>query len=169
MVMRKTLRFMLSQFSTDFSSAMRLSTSSGMSVGAITAASGKPIGPQRFLRNSNGSGGWFMSGPGVRAASSLLSWAQKLQHLGAARHGVLVAQIDQRPAVPLLEEQIAREVRPVAVHCTDAPQEKAHRPWQLVYVANDHALDGLAGRDHQHLDRPQRQIKVLVISPSQPI
>src|SRR5437899_178671 len=76
---------------------------------------------------------------------------------GAARHGVLVAQIDQRPAVPLLEEQIAREVRSVAVHCADAPQEKAHRPWQLVYVANDHALDGLAGRDHQHFDLPQRQ------------
>src|SRR6266853_4034108 len=157
MVMRKTLRFMLSQFSTDFSSAMRLSTSSGMSVGAITAASGKPIGPQRFLRNSNGSGGWSMSGSGVSAASSLLSRAQKLQHLGAALHGVLVAQIDQRAAVPLLEQQIAREVRSVAVHCADAAQEEAHRPWQLVHVADRHALDWLAGRDHQHLDRPQRQ------------
>src|SRR6266568_5375502 len=157
MVIRKTLRFILSQLSTDFSSAIRLSTSSGMSVGVITAASGTPIGPQRFFRNSNGSGGWSMSGPEVRAASSLLSRAQKLQHLGAAGHGVVVAQIDQRPAVPLLEEQIAREVRSVAVHCADAPQEKAHRPWQLVYVANDHALDGLAGRDHQHFDLPQRQ------------
>src|SRR5882672_703060 len=122
MVMRRTLRFMLSQFSTDLSSAMRFSISSWTSVGATTPASGKPIGPQRFFRNSNGSGGWFMSVGAVRAASSLLSGTQKLQHLGAARHGVLIAQIDQRLAVPFLEEQIAREVRPVAVHCTDASQ-----------------------------------------------
>src|SRR5882672_3773429 len=158
MVMRRTLRFMLSQFSTDLSSAMRLSSSSWTSVGAITPASGRPIGPQRLLRNWNGSGGWSMGrGLKARAASSLLSGAQKLQHLGAARHGVLVAQIDQRPAVPAFEEQIAREVRAVAVHRADASQEEAHRPWQLVHVANHHALDGLAGRDHQHLDLPQRQ------------
>src|SRR5712664_3682384 len=157
MVMRRTFRFMLSQPSTDFSSAMRLSSSSWMSVGATTPASGKPIGPQRFFRNSNGSGGWFMRRGALRAASSLLSGTQKLQHLGAARHGVLITQIDQRPAVPLLEEQIACEVRAVAIHCADASQEEAHRPWQLVYVADYHALDGLAGRDHQHLDLPQRQ------------
>src|SRR5439155_14343960 len=141
MVRRRTLRFMLSQFSTDFSSAIRLSISSGMSVGAITPASGRPIGPQRFFRNSNGSGGWSMRlGPEVGAAFSLLSGTQKLQYFGAARHSVLVTQIDQRPAVPAFEEQIAREVRTVAVHRADASQEEAHRPGQLVHVADHHAL-----------------------------
>src|SRR6266853_4389564 len=158
MVMRSTLRFMLSQFSTDLSSAMRLSSSSRTSVGAITPARGTPMGPQRLFRNSNGSGGWSMKrGLKVTAASSLWLGTQKLQHLGAVRHGVFVTQIDQRPAVPAFEEQIAREVRAVAVHRADAAQEEAHRPWQLVCVTDDHALDRLAGRDHQHLDLPQRQ------------
>src|SRR5437899_11444569 len=128
-----------------------------MSVGAITPASGRPIGPQRFFRNSNGSGGWSMRlGPEVGAAFSLLSGTQKLQYFGAARHSVLVTQIDQRPAVPAFEEQIAREVRTVAVHRADASQEETHRPGQLVHVADHHALDGLAGRDQQHIDLPQR-------------
>src|SRR5947208_7621582 len=158
MVMRSTLRFMLSQFSTDFSSAMRLSSSSRTSAGAITPARGTPIGPQRLFRNSNGSGGWSMKrGLQVRAGSSLLSGTQKLQHLGAVRHGVLITQINQRPAVPAFEEQIAREIRAVAVHRADAAQEEAHRPRQLLHVADHHALDRLAGRDHQHLDLPQRQ------------
>src|SRR5260221_6491069 len=106
MVMRRTLRFMLSQFSTDLSSAMRLSSSSWTSVGAITPASGRPIGPQRLLRNSNGSGGWSMGrGLKVRAAFSLLSGAQKTLALGAARPVVLVGQIDPRFASPAFAER----------------------------------------------------------------
>src|SRR5260221_9148927 len=112
MVMRRTLRFMLSQFSSDLSSAMRLSSSSWTSVGAITPASGTPIGPQRLLRNSNGTGGWSMGrGLKVRAAFSLLLGGQKIHHPGAARHCFLVAQIRQRFAGPPFEEQKTREDR----------------------------------------------------------
>src|SRR5262245_32385566 len=132
MVMRSTLRFMLSQFSTDFSSAIRRSTSLMAVVGALKPASGRPIGPQRFLRNSKGSGGGFMIGAlKKRIPASLLSRAQKLQQLGAARHGVLIPQVDQRPAITFLEEQIAREIGSVAIHSADAAQQEPHGPRQL--------------------------------------
>src|SRR5262249_28892095 len=61
MVMRRTLRFMFSQVSTDLSSAMRLSSSLPAVADAFNAAIGSPIGPQRVFRNSSGSGGWLIA------------------------------------------------------------------------------------------------------------
>src|SRR5882672_2919063 len=60
MVMRRTLRFIFSQFSTAFSSAIRLSTSLAAVAGVLNPAIGRPMGPQRLFRNSSGSGGWLM-------------------------------------------------------------------------------------------------------------
>src|SRR5262245_36249703 len=106
MVMRRTLRFMFSQLSTDFNSAMRLSTSLAAAAGVFSPAIGRPMGPQRLFRNSSGSGGWVMRRPA--RVPSLLPRLQEFQQLGAAGHGVLVAQLDQRPAVSRLEQQVAR-------------------------------------------------------------
>src|SRR6266850_3986532 len=114
MVMRRTLRFMLSQVSTDLSSEMRLSTSVIAVAAPLRLESGSPMGPQRFLRNSKGSGGGFMSRSPEMQVASLLSGAQEFQQLGAAGHCVLVAQVDQRLAISRLEQQVAREIGSVA-------------------------------------------------------
>src|SRR5512139_2167111 len=146
---------MSSQPSTDLSSAMRLSISLRSSPSPSGPGSGSPMGPQRLLRNSNGSGGWLMRQG--RRPSTLTPVTQELHHLRPARHGVLVAKIDERPAVALLEEQIAGQIRAVAVHRPYPPKEKSQRPRQFVHVPNDHALQGLARRNHEHFDLPQRQ------------
>src|SRR6187431_1184804 len=113
---RSMLRFMLSHCSTDLSSAMRFSTSCGSKVGTVMPGIGTPSGPHRRRNISNGSCG------GVSSAMRLvLLDAEEFAHLGGARLGVLVAQVDQRAAERLLEQQVAREVRARAVERAGGP------------------------------------------------
>src|SRR5688572_32734725 len=103
------LRFMLSQASTERSSAMRFSTSCGSKVGTARPGSGTPSGPHRRRNISKGSCGGMSSG-----MDAALLQAEEFAHLGLARHGVLVAQVDERAAERFLEEQVARQVGPRA-------------------------------------------------------
>src|SRR5262245_25815009 len=114
------LRFMLSQASTERSSAMRFSTSFGSKVGTARPGIGTPSGPHRRRNISNGSGG------GSSAMGLILSRAEELAHLGLARHGVLVAEVDERAAERLLEQQVARQVRARAVERAGGAQHEAH-------------------------------------------
>src|SRR5262245_33711338 len=139
------LRFMLSQPSTDRSSAMRFSTSFGSSVGIAMPGRGTPSGPHSRRNISNGSWGGFSS-----AMGSLLGRPEELAHLGLARHRVLVAEVDQRAAERLLEQQVASKVGARAVQGAGRTQDEAHRPRQLVDEARGDALEGLRGRDEQH-------------------
>src|SRR5688500_1274770 len=141
------LRFMLSQASTERSSAMRFSTSCGSKVGMAMPGSGTPSGPHRRRNISNGSGG------GVCSAIGFLGGVEEGPHFRLAGHGVLVAKVDQRPAERLLEQQVAREVRAGAVERAGGAQDEAHRGGQLVDEARGDALEGLRGRDEQHLHR----------------
>src|SRR5690348_1243557 len=100
------LRFMLSQPSTDLSSTMRFSTSAGSSVGMAMPGIGTPSGPHSRRNISNGSWGGFSS-----AIRGLLRRREELAHLLLPRHRVLVAEVDERAAEGLLEQQVAREVR----------------------------------------------------------
>src|SRR6185295_11002680 len=97
------LRFMFSQPSTERSSTRRFSTSAGSRVGIDMPGSGTPSGPHRRRNISNGSAG------GVSAMRALLGRSEELSHFGLARHGVLVAEVDQRAAERLLEQQVARQ------------------------------------------------------------
>src|SRR5258706_7800218 len=113
--MRSTLRFILSQPSTDFSSWMRRSISLGSSVGMAMPGTGTPSGPHRRRNISNGSGGVLGSAMLVRRI------VEEGAHFAFAADRVLVAQIDQRAAERRLEQQIAREVRARAVHRAGRP------------------------------------------------
>src|SRR5262245_13093160 len=117
------LRFMLSHASTERSSAMRFSTSCGSKVGTAMPGIGTPSGPHRRRNISKG-----FSGGGVWSAMGLASFVQadELAHFRLARLGVLVAEVDERLAERLLEEQITREVRPRAAQRSGRPQHEAH-------------------------------------------
>src|SRR4030095_91401 len=84
------LRFMLSHASTDFSSAMRFSTSCGSKVGTAMPGSGIPSGPHRRRNISNGSCGGVCS-----AMGPILVDGEEFAHLGFARGGVLLAEGDE--------------------------------------------------------------------------
>src|SRR3982751_4986567 len=99
------LRFMLSQASTERSSAMRLSTSCGSKVGMAMPGSGTPSGPHRRRNISKGSCGGLSSG--IRF---FLGGIEQFAHFCLAADGVLVAKIDERTAERALEKQIARQV-----------------------------------------------------------
>src|SRR5687768_15829869 len=115
------LRFMLSQPSIERRSAMRLSISAGSRVGIAMPGSGTPSGPHRRRKRSNGSCGGFSSGMGA-----FLGGREKLLHLGLAGCRVLVAQLDERAAERLLEQQVAREVGARAVERACRAQQEAH-------------------------------------------
>src|SRR5919109_421062 len=97
------LRFMLSQPSIERRSAMRLSISFGSRVGMAMPGNGTPSGPHRRRKNSNGSGG----DSGMDASFAVV---EKLPHFSLAPHRVLEAEVDERAAERLLEQQIARKV-----------------------------------------------------------
>src|SRR5262245_29537465 len=99
------LRFMLSQASTERSSAMRFSTSFGSKVGTAMPGTGTPSGPHRRRNISNGSCGVSAMRPPFLAFFQ----PEELAHLGGARLGVAVTQVDQRLAERLLEQQVARQ------------------------------------------------------------
>src|SRR4051794_35708055 len=147
------LRFMLSQPSIERRSAMRFSISAGSSVGMAMPGIGTPSGPQRRRKSSKGScgGGWS----GMDATFAVV---EELPHLGVAAHGVIVAELDQRAAEGLLEQQVARKVRARAVERARRAQDEAHRAWQLGHEARRDALERLRGGDEQHLDRPQLRV-----------
>src|SRR5437773_9154194 len=105
------LRFMLSQASIERRSAMRLSSSCGSRVGIAMPGSGTPSGPHSRRNISNGSCGGG-AGSAIGVAFRIV---EEFLHLGLARRGVLVAQVDQRPAERLLEQQVARQVGARAV------------------------------------------------------
>ena len=139
-VIRRTFKFMFSQFSTDLRSAMRFSISLGSRSGASTPDIGSPdgtpagnpigmpMGAHIFFNSSNGSWkgvssliaavetGSTRGGPrqvdneaGASGRMSLGSAPQKRQHLAAPRHGVLVAELDERLGERRLEQEVARE------------------------------------------------------------
>src|ERR1035437_5576614 len=98
------LRLRLSQFSTDFRSAIFFSTASMSSVGATIPGMGNPMGFHSFFMNSNGSGsGSDMAVPRCAMGKcefnpNSLADAQELQHRIALGEGISIAQIDQGPA-----------------------------------------------------------------------
>src|SRR5687768_9638141 len=98
-------RFMLSQASTERSSAMRRSTSCGSKVGTAMPGIGTPSGPHRRRNISKGSCG------GVSLAmGDAFFQPEKLADFYFPGDGVLVAEVDERAAERLLEKQVAREV-----------------------------------------------------------
>src|SRR5687768_8509704 len=103
-------RFMFNQASTERRSAMRFSTSWGSKVGTAMPGIGTPSGPHRRRNISNGSGGGVSSGMG-----HVLLQGEEFAYLALARHRVLVAELDQRAAEGLLEQEVAREVGSRAV------------------------------------------------------
>src|SRR5688572_8112747 len=119
------LRFIVSQPSTERSSAMRFSSSAGSSVGIDMPGSGTPSGPHRRRNISNGSCG------GV-SAMDLAFWArsggdfEQFLHLGGPAHRVLVAEVDHRAAERLLEQQVAGQVGAGAVERAGRAQDEAH-------------------------------------------
>src|SRR5436190_8113064 len=135
------LRFMLSHASTERRSAMRFSTSFGSKVGIAMPGSGTPRLPHRRRYISKGSCGGVSS-----AMRGLFRRLEELLDLGFAADRVLVAEVDQRAAERLLEEEIAREVRPRAVQRPGGLEHEAHRGRQLVQEARGDALDRLRGR-----------------------
>src|SRR5688572_6845442 len=147
------LRFMFSHASTERRSAMRFSSSFGSSVGMAMPGSGTPRGPHRRRNISNGS-------DGVSAIGLLLARVEEVAYFRLAAGRVLVAQVDERATERFLEQQIAREVRARAVERARGAQDEAHRGRQLVQEAGCDALDGLRGRDEEHLDRPQLHRRV---------
>src|SRR3990170_103200 len=116
------LRFMLSHASTDFSSAMRFSTSCGSKVGTAMPGSGMPSGPHRRRNISKGSCGGVSS-----AMGPIFFDSEEFAYLGFARRGVLVPQVDERAAERLLEQQVAREVRAGAAEGAGGAEDEAHR------------------------------------------
>src|SRR5207237_10112778 len=115
------MRLMLSQASTERSSAMRFSTSCGSEVGIAMPGSGTPRPPHRRRNISKGSCGGGSSG--IRPC---LRRGEELAHLRFAADGVLVAEIDERAAERLFEEQIARQVRARAVQRAGWLEGEAH-------------------------------------------
>src|ERR1017187_1015170 len=158
---RSMLRFRLSQFSTDFRSVIFFSTASMSSVGATIPGMGNPMGFHSFFMNSNGSGsGSDMAAPRYAMGNSefnpnSLTYAQKLQHRVTLGECVPIAKIDEGAAKGLLEQQVARQVGTVAVHRADAAQHEFQHPGQFLHVPAGDALDRLARRNYQHLDRAQ--------------
>src|SRR5688572_20916609 len=128
------LRFMLSHASTDFSSAMRFSTSCGSKVGTAMPGSGMPSGPHRRRNISNGSCGGVGS-----AMGAVFFQAEEFSHFGFPGDGVLVTQIDERAAERFLEQQVAGQVRARAVEGAGGPQHEAHRPGQIMEEARGDA------------------------------
>src|SRR6185503_8594810 len=124
------LRFMLSHASTDFSSAMRFSTSCGSKVGTAMPGSGIPSGPNRRRNISNGSCGGVCS-----AMGPILVYCEEFAYLGFARRGVLVAEVDERGADRHREHQLARKVRAGAVEGAGGAQHEADGAGQLVQEA----------------------------------
>src|SRR4051812_5697206 len=147
------LRFMLSQPSIERRSAMRFWISAGSSVGMAMPGTGTPSGPQSLRKSSKGScgGGWS----GMDATFAVV---EKLAYLGIAPHGVVEAELDQRAAERLLEQQVARKVRARAVEGAGRTQDEAHGGRQLLHEARGDSLEGLRRRDEQHLDRPQLRV-----------
>src|SRR3954468_5839328 len=147
------LRFMLSQPSIERRSAMRFWISAGSSVGMAMPGTGTPSGPQSRRKSSKGScgGGWS----GMDATFAVV---EELAHLGIAPHGVVVAEVDQRAAERLLEQQVARKVRARAVEGAGRSQDETHGGRQLVHEARCDSLEGLRRRDEQHLHRPQLRV-----------
>src|SRR5690242_1293897 len=134
------LRFMLSHASTERSSAMRFSTSRGSKVGIAMPGSGTPSGPQSRRNISNGSWGGLSSGI---ERGLLLRRVEERVHLGLAADGVLVAEVDQRAAERLLEQQVARQVGARAVERAGGLEDETHRFRQLVQETRRDALDRL--------------------------
>src|SRR5258708_33659497 len=142
------LRFMLSHASTERRSAMRFSTSCGSKVGIAMPGSGTPRLPHRRRYISKGSGGGVFSSA---MAFGGLGRVEEFAQLGLAADGVLVAEIDERAAEGLLEQEVAREVRARAAQRPGGFQEEAHGERQLVDEARGDALDRLRRRHEQHL------------------
>src|SRR3954466_8231433 len=115
-------RFILSHASTERRSEIRFSISFGSSVGIAMPGKGTPSWPQsrRYISKGSCGGG----GGGVSAMGAFGS-VEEFAHLGLAHGGVLVAQVDERAAERLLEEQIAREVGTRAVEGTGRTQDEA--------------------------------------------
>src|SRR5688572_25936126 len=116
------LRFMLSHASTDFSSAMRFSTSCGSKVGTAMPGSGMPSGPHRRRNISRGS-----CGGGSSAMGPIFFDSEEFAYLRFTRHGVLITQVDERAAERLLEQQVARQVGARAAEGAGRTQHEAHR------------------------------------------
>src|SRR5574341_1338462 len=149
------LRFMLSQASTERSSAMRFSTSCGSKVGTAMPGIGTPSGPQRRRNISNGFSGGVSSAMGATGLQP-----EEFAHLGGARLGVLVAEVDERLAERLLEEQVARDVRARAAERAGRAQHEAHGARQLVDEARGDALERLRRRNKEHFHGLQLQRRV---------
>src|SRR5439155_16257063 len=130
------LRFMLSHASTERRSVMRFSTSCGSKVGIAMPGSGTPRLPHRRRNISKGS-----CGGGAWSAMALggLGGVEEFAQLGLAADRVLVAEIDQRAAEGLLEQQVAREVRARAGERPGGLQEEAHGQRQLMDEARGDA------------------------------
>src|SRR5712671_700103 len=106
------LRFILSHASIERRSVIRFSTSFGSSVGIAMPGSGTPREPHRLRYISNGSCG----GRDPESAMGVaFSFIEELPDLGLARHRVLVAEVDQRAAERLLEQEVARKIGARAV------------------------------------------------------
>src|SRR5262245_1787696 len=143
-------RFMLSQPSIERRSAMRFSISLGSRVGIARPGSGTPSGPHSRRKSSSAS-----CGGGCSGMSASFAVIERFARLGLAPHRVVVAEIDQRTAAGLLEQQVARKIGARAVERAGRAQEEAHRARQLVHEPRGDALEGLRRRDEQHLDRAQ--------------
>src|SRR3982751_5862342 len=123
------LRFMFSQASIERISVMRFSISFGSSVGIAMPGSGTPSGPHRVRNISKGSCGGL---EGESAMGVAFGVVEELPHLGFARGGVLVAEVDQGAAKRFLEQQVARKVGARAVERARWAQNEAHATRQLV-------------------------------------
>src|SRR5205085_12325223 len=102
------LRFILSHASTDLRSLIRFSTSCGSKVGIAMPGSGTPRLPhrRRYISKGSSGGGVFWSAMAFGQFGT-----EEFAQFGFAADGVLVAEVDQRAAEALLEQEIAREVR----------------------------------------------------------
>src|SRR5690348_3675159 len=154
------LRFMLSHASTERRSAMRFSTSFGSNVGIAMPGSGTPRLPHRRRYISNGSCANVSCGFFSSAMGGFFGGGEEFLDLGFAADGVLVAEVDERAAERLLEEQVARQVRSRAVQRAGWLQDEAHRRRQLVQEARGDALDRLRGADEEHFHRAQLRARV---------
>src|SRR5689334_14045360 len=131
------LRFILSHASTDLRSLIRFSTSCGSKVGIAMPGSGTPRLPQRrrYISNGSGDGGVFSSATALGHLGS-----EEFAQLGLAADGVLIAEVDERAAETLLEEEVARQVGARARQRAGGLQDEAHGHRQLVDEARGDAL-----------------------------
>ena len=65
----------------------------------------------------------------------------------------------QRGAEAALEQKVAREVGAVAVHRTDATQEKPDRTGQFLKIAHRNPLERHVGQFHGDVDRQRRHAR----------